>query len=137
MAGYLWSHEETKVLLGLWSDARVQEQLEGARRNKTVFLKIAKEMNDMGHQRTWQQCRVKLKNIISKYRKVKDSNRRSGRGQKCFEFYDEVDAALGTRPASGPAVLVSSCNDDVQEEKSSDEGSIGEDGNLYVRNVMV
>ena len=130
MAGYLWSHEETKVLLGLWGDASVQKALEGAKRNKTVFLKIAKQMNEMGYERTWQQCRVKVKNIISKYRKIRDSNRRSGKGRQEFEFYNEVDAVLGTRPASEPAVVLSSCTSgNVQVEDRPDEGSSGEDGN--------
>ena len=107
MAGYLWSHEETKVLLGLWGDVSKQNAVEGVKRNKMVFLKIAKEMNEMGYERTWQQCRVKVKNIIYKYRKTRDSNRRSGKGRQEFKFYNEVDAVLGTRPASdGSGLLV-------------------------------
>ena len=52
MAGCLWSQEETKALLGLWGDASVQKELEGAKRNKAVFVRIASEMNEMGYQRT-------------------------------------------------------------------------------------
>ena len=52
------------MLLGLWLNASVQKELEVAKRNKTVFLKIAKEMNEVGYKRTWQQCRVKAKNIV-------------------------------------------------------------------------
>ena len=61
MAGYLWTHEETKVLLGLWLNASVQKELEEAKRSKTVFLRIAKEINEVGYEWTWQQCRVKRK----------------------------------------------------------------------------
>ena len=55
MAGYLWGHEETKVLLGLWGDASV---LEGTKANKQAFLRIAKEINEVGYERTRQQCQV-------------------------------------------------------------------------------
>ena len=128
MAGCLWSQEETKALLGLWGDASVQKEQEGAKRNKAVFIRIASEMNKMGYKRTWQQCRVKVKNVVSKYRKIRDSNRRSGRGRKEFAFHHEVDAVLGTRPASEPAVLLSSTGGDALVEENADKESSGEDG---------
>ena len=53
MAGY--PHEETKVLLGLWQNASVQKELEGAKSNKTAFLRIAKEINEIECERMWQQ----------------------------------------------------------------------------------
>ena len=74
-AGYLWSHEETKLFLGLWSSASVQKELEVAKRNKTAFLRIAKEMNEVGYERTWQQCPVKAKNIVSNYIKITKSSK--------------------------------------------------------------
>ena len=40
MAGCLWSQEEAKALLGLWGDASVQKELEGAKRNKAVFVNV-------------------------------------------------------------------------------------------------
>ena len=49
------------MLLGLWWNAGVQKELEGMKRNKTAFLRIAKEMNEVGYERTWQQCGVKAK----------------------------------------------------------------------------
>ena len=55
------------MILGLWLNASVQEELEGEKRNKTVLLRITKEMNEVGYERTWQQCRVKAKNIDSNY----------------------------------------------------------------------
>ena len=36
------------MLLGLWWNASVQKELEGAKRNKTAFFSIAKEMNEVG-----------------------------------------------------------------------------------------
>ena len=30
-------------------------------RNKTIFERIAKEMRGRGHQKTWQQCRTKIR----------------------------------------------------------------------------
>ena len=55
---------------GFVVECECTEELEGAKRNKTAFLRIAKEMNEVGYERTWQQCRVKAKNIGSNYIKI-------------------------------------------------------------------
>ena len=46
---------------------------------------------------------MKRKNLLAKYHKVKDSNRRSGSGaDNSFPFFDEMDAVLGTRATPEP-----------------------------------
>lgn len=102
--------EETRVLLALWGDERVQRQLEGARRNKAIFEDIERQLAAKGYHRTWQQCRVRMKNLISLYRKILNSNNRSGHGRSDFPFYDTLDRLLGTRPASRPTNLLCSSN---------------------------
>ena len=109
MAGSAWSVEETRALLNLWGDDRVQRQLEGAVRNKAVFETIQRALANLGYQRTWIQCRVKVKNLIATYRKIKDNNNRSGQGRSDFLFFDLLDRILGTRPASRPTNILSSC----------------------------
>ena len=32
--------------------------------------KISKELGEVGDEKTWQQCRTKIKNLTQKYRKV-------------------------------------------------------------------
>ena len=59
----------------------------------------------MGYERTWQQCQVKVKDIIFKCSKTRDSNRRSRKGQQEFRFYQEVDAVLGIRSTSEAGVF--------------------------------
>ena len=63
------------VQLGLWWNASVQKELEGAKSNKTAFSRIAKEMNEMRYEWAWQQCQVKPKNIISNYREIMGSSK--------------------------------------------------------------
>ena len=70
MAG--WSVDATKALVVVWSQENVQNQLDGVSRNKTIFERISKEMLARGHQKTWQQCRTKIKNLTQKYRKVRE-----------------------------------------------------------------
>ena len=65
-----WSVEETRALVGVWGQANVQEQLDGVMRNRAIFEMIAREMGELGYERSWQQCRTKVKNLTQKYRKV-------------------------------------------------------------------
>ena len=68
MAG-AWRDEETRALVGVWGAASVQEQLDGVVRNRIVYEYVAK-MVELGYERTWQQCRTKIKNMTQRYRKV-------------------------------------------------------------------
>lgn len=71
MAGGGWTTEATKALLGIWGESSVQSQLDGVVRNKTIYLKIANDLKEMGFNHTWEQCRTKVKNLVKAYRKVR------------------------------------------------------------------
>ena len=66
-----WTSDETRALLGVWGEADVQSQLDGVSRNHVIFEKIATSLREMGHNKTWEQCRTKIKNMVVKYRKVR------------------------------------------------------------------
>ena len=99
------SDDEVKALLAIWGEDKVQEELDGAVRNKVVFLGIAKKMQELGYDRDWQQCKIKLKRM---YRGIKDHNGEIGRWRKTCKFYKELDEILGHRPASVPPVVLDS-----------------------------
>lgn len=44
--------------------------------------------------------------LKTEYRAAKDNNGKTGRGQKTFSFYKEIDEVLGHRPVSKPPVLL-------------------------------
>ena len=68
-----WSAEETKALLDVWGADSVQNQLDGVVRNKLVYQKVANDLAELGYERTWQQCKTKVKNLVQKYRKVTEN----------------------------------------------------------------
>ena len=74
MAGAGWSTEETRMLIILWGQANVQGQLDGVARNRAVYEQIARDHAEAGYDRTWQQCRTKIKNLTQRYRKVYDKH---------------------------------------------------------------
>ena len=67
-----WTKEETHKLVELWGDSEIQLQLEGCKRNQGVFQTIASLLNETGYERTYQQCREKIKKLRGEYRKVSE-----------------------------------------------------------------
>ena len=108
-----WSDRETKALISIWGEVNIQEQLDGATRNKTVFVDISKQLQRLGYDKDWQQCRIKVKNLKNQYKKVKDHNGVTGNRRKVFKYYEQLDRILGHRPASLPTVLVDTASDDT------------------------
>ena len=88
--GVSWSDDEVRALLTIWGEGKVQEELDGAVRNKVVYVGIAKKMRELRYERDWQQCKMKIKNLKSTYRDIKDHNRETRRGRKTCKFYKET-----------------------------------------------
>eukprot|EP00118_Oscarella_pearsei_P022070 m.251737 g.251737 ORF g.251737 m.251737 type:complete len:149 (+) comp40338_c0_seq24:624-1070(+) len=74
-----WMDAECRCLIELWGEDDVQGQLEGCKRNREVYGRLARKMREKGFERTGEQCREKIKKLKREYRKVKDNN---GEGAK-------------------------------------------------------
>ena len=103
-----WTESETKALLSVWGSEQIQSELEGVVRNKNIYEKISNQLSKNGVSRNWKQCRDRVKNLLAKYRKVKDNNRQTGNNRQNCPFYNEIDVIFGTRPVSVPPVVVES-----------------------------
>ena len=66
-----WDYEQTKALISIWGQNNVQRELDGVARNRTVYERISSELRRVGVEKTWQQCRSKVKNLTFRYRKVR------------------------------------------------------------------
>lgn len=122
MAGRFWETAEIKAFIDLWAEDSIQSELEGAKRNRAVYQMLARRMEELGYHRTWSQCCVKIKNLVAKYRKIRDGNNITGNGRQEFVFYNALDSILGTRPASQPDTIISSdCSGSSQRNDDEDE----------------
>ena len=81
MATGNWTDEETLKLIALWSEDSIQAMLEGCKRNKDVYAKLAKQMEETGYHKTGDQCSRKINKLKYEYRRIKDNNEQSGRGR--------------------------------------------------------
>ena len=108
IAGRLWEIAETKALLNLWAEEAIQWELKGAKRSKSIYEILPRRMEELGYYCTWSQYSVKIKNLVSKYRKVQDGNNTTGNNRQDFVFYDTLDSGLGTEPVTQPDTIISS-----------------------------
>lgn len=114
-----WSESETVKLIEIWGEDHIQAELEGCKRNKQVFEKIARELKAAGYERTAVQCREKIKKLRGEYKKVKDHNDETGRDRKSFVYFERLDEILGHRPATQPEHVIDTSAD--VEGKRQDE----------------
>ena len=103
-----WTEVETKALLRVWGSKQIQSQLDGVVRNKNIYERISNQLKKNDVSRNWKQCRDCMKNLLAKYRKVKDNNRQTGNNRWNCPFYKEIDPTVGTRPVSVPPIVVES-----------------------------
>ena len=52
-----WDSEATRAV---WD---VQSKLDSVKRNRDIFLKVSRDLQDLGYNWTWEQCRTKIKNL--------------------------------------------------------------------------
>ena len=101
-----WTDTETKILIDIWGEDSVQLQLEGCKRNRQVYEKIATSLKAAGYERTAVQCREKIKKLRAEYKKIIDNNNETGRDRKDFLHFARLNEILGHRPATQPQHVV-------------------------------
>ncbi|XP_053869758.1 zinc finger and SCAN domain-containing protein 20-like [Malaclemys terrapin pileata] len=126
-----WSNGELLDLISVWGEEAVQSQLRSSRRNYDTFGKVSKVMMERGHDLDTLQCRIKVKELRSAYRKARDANGRSDAPPATCQFYKELDAILGVNPTSTPSTTMDTSEprwrgEEEEEENGSDGG--GPDG---------
>jgi len=107
MAAVNWTHEEIYKLISTCSDATIQEQIEGCRRNSQVFKKISDDLCSAAFTCTLEQCREKMKKLKAEYKKVKHKRDETGQGRNPkWEYFDALNEVLGTKHSTEPPVVV-------------------------------
>jgi len=86
--GASWSYNETRILLSLWGQDMVQRQLTNSKRTRHVWEKIAERIREHGFDRTADQVRTRVFNMIAEYRRIL-KNPTPERKKKCI-FFDAL-----------------------------------------------
>ena len=104
--GVTWTKEETVKLIEVWGQETIQEQLQSCKRNQSIFVAVAREMREGGYDRTYQQCRGKIKKLKGGHRKAKDKEGKTGEQPSTWKFFDGIDTILGTKPSTRPPIVI-------------------------------
>ncbi|XP_061782399.1 uncharacterized protein [Nerophis lumbriciformis] len=85
-----WSVSEVTQFLVLVADEKIQAELDGSR-NQKVYKELSQLMAAYGYERTFRQCREKLKKMKSDYRSIKDNLST----RKTWRWFPHMDAIYG------------------------------------------
>ena len=125
-----WTDAEVFKLIELWKEEGIQEQLEGATRNKHVYAKLASDMTKVGFSKSGEQCWSKVKKLHQEYKKIKDNNSLTGRGRgftmlwmKFWAIVQQHAHQYTTEDTTDPAGDSFTLSDGEQENSYGEENS--------------
>lgn len=102
-----WTVAETKILLTMWADEYIQDQLDGTVRDAEVYKQLEKMMREKSFNRTSSQIRTRIKALKRGYREQKDKLKTTGQsGKISFPFFDTMDRVLGHREGTDPTGVI-------------------------------
>lgn len=79
-----WSDQETRLLLKIWGEDRIQLSLKGSMKNRHVYEYISTKMSDYGYIRNSEQCYTRIKRLKSGFQHEKED----------FRYYMEMEEIL-------------------------------------------
>ena len=139
MAQKRWTKSEILFLISVWGDSKIQSELDGAVRNKSIYQTISKKLQEAGYSKDWKQCKDKIKNLKQEYKKAKAHKNKTGNGMKHFRYYNELNEVLGNRAAITPPVLLESATlggDDQQSESEDETAASDDESNVQETDVF-
>lgn len=83
--GASWTLEETKLLLSFWGNDLVKRQATNTKRTKETYDMLSAKLNQSGYERTTDQVRTRIFNMIAEYRRL-DKKPDPVRLKKCAFF---------------------------------------------------
>ncbi|KAK9688388.1 Myb/SANT-like DNA-binding domain [Popillia japonica] len=104
--GSKWSHTNIKLLLELYRE-NIQLFNSPKKTNKSVWLSVAKNINERGYTFTGDQCDLKFRNLKKTYKRIVDSNGKTGRDAINWPYFSVFNDIFGTDADVTPTCLVS------------------------------
>ncbi|XP_067437306.1 uncharacterized protein zgc:113263 isoform X3 [Thunnus thynnus] len=115
-----WSDKETIILLEIWGDPQVQQNLRRYPHNGHVFTEISEKLCANGYPRSAEQCHTRIKRLKSSYRQCQESM--SSSGTVDFKFYDLLEQILDKQPSTSSTMVT----DSIEISEDSNGESVSE-----------
>lgn len=95
--------EETKLLISLWGDPKVQKTLITTHKKHPVIAKLADKMREHGYHRSPEEINTRIKNLKCFYNRIKKDMEMGVTNEPTWRHYTAMDEIL-TRPIFGNRV---------------------------------
>ncbi|KFB53897.1 hypothetical protein ZHAS_00022343 [Anopheles sinensis] len=94
--------DETKLLISLWGDPKVQRTLITTHKKHPVIAKLAEKMREYGYNRSTEEINTRIKNLKCFYNRIKKDLEQGTINEPSWKHYKAMDEIL-TRPVFGGA----------------------------------
>lgn len=122
---HVWQHSE--VLCLIESMAVHFDDLSNVKKRRNVFENIANDMLSKGFPTNATLCKAKWKSLVRSYSAAVDNKNRTGRGPSRFQFFEEIDAILGTKPSQKCSHTLDTSINGLETDISDNRENILED----------
>lgn len=95
---HVWQYAETVMLIR--SVESHFEEFSYPKKRKHVFENVSNDLLSEGCVVSANNCQTKWKSLNRSYSVAKDNKNKTGRGPSRFQFFEEMDAILGTKPSN-------------------------------------
>uniref|UniRef100_A0AAV2J383 Myb-like domain-containing protein n=1 Tax=Knipowitschia caucasica TaxID=637954 RepID=A0AAV2J383_KNICA len=116
-----WTDKETVLLLEIWGDPQVQQDLKRIPHNSPVYNEIADKLAACGYRRSNDQCYTRIKRLKALYRNCLDRLDKGG-VKTDFKFYNILEKILGSQPPASSASSTKAA-DEISEDSNSNSVS--------------
>ncbi|XP_071368929.1 uncharacterized protein [Centroberyx affinis] len=116
-----WSDRETLILLEIWGEHQVQQNLRRCPHNGHIFSDISEKLGAGGYSRSAEQCHTRIKRLKASYRQCQENMSSSGTDRVDFKFYDLLEQILEKQPSTSTVVT-----DSIEISEDSNGDSVNE-----------
>uniref|UniRef100_A0A8C2A6N9 Zgc:113263 n=1 Tax=Cyprinus carpio TaxID=7962 RepID=A0A8C2A6N9_CYPCA len=120
-----WSDAETVILLQLWGNEQVQQNLQRCPHNGHIYSEISEKLNAHGYLRSAEQCHTRIKRLKISYRQCRDSMSSPEAERVEFKFYDLMEDIF-RRNASSKVSGDNETNNGIKSESQDICGSFNQ-----------
>lgn len=103
---FIWPDKAVMLFLELYHER--EHEFAGLKRHNKIWSEIASELQKSNYDISGVQVQNKMSSLKRTYKKIKDSNAKSGNHNSSWTFYSTMDSLFGEKAWVSPPALASS-----------------------------
>ncbi|XP_071574631.1 uncharacterized protein [Temnothorax nylanderi] len=104
---FIWPDKAVMLFLELYRE-RENDFITGLKRHNKLWSEIASELKNLNYNVSGVQAQNKMSSLKRTYKKIKDSNTKSGNHNSSWTFYSIMDSLFGDKAWVSPPAIASS-----------------------------